>query len=51
MCQEAGSEVWPQGSERASKYQNGMMCRAIVTFASLSRDQIGSKYGSPGERP
>ena len=28
-----------------------MMCSAIVTPASFSRDHTGSKYGSPGLRP
>ena len=51
MCHDAGSASWPQAGDKASKYQYGMMCSAIVTPASLSRDQMGSKYGSPGERP
>ena len=51
MCHADGSGSCPQAGEMASKYQNGMMCSATVAPASLSRAQIGSKYGSPGERP
>jgi len=45
MCQAAGSGFSPHAGEMASKYQKGMMCRAMVTSASLSRAHTASKCG------